>query len=123
MAAATKVAVGSTWTFIAADVTALNLLQCIASGAAVVELQTASSAPAESTEGVRLANMDTFRSGTIGDLGTGALYARRNFGNNVNLLVRGLGDAGVVTETGNFFVDGDEFMVTDGASHVSFEVV
>jgi len=27
------------------------------------------------------------------------------------------------TETGNFFVDGDEFMVTDGASHVSFEVV
>ena len=26
-------------------------------------------------------------------------------------------------ETGNFFVDGDEFMVTDGVGYASFEVV
>jgi len=87
MAAATKTAVGSAWTLIAADITTLSLLQCIAAGAAVVELQTAEEAPAESTEGIRMANMDTLGSEAINALGVGALYARRKFGNNVNLLV------------------------------------
>jgi hypothetical protein len=87
MAAATKTAVGSVWTLIAADVTALSLLQCIASGAAVVELQTSAAAPNESTEGVRMSAMDTLGSDAIDDLGSsGGLYARRLFGNNVHLL-------------------------------------
>ncbi len=87
MAAATKTAVGSAWTLIAADITTLSLLQCTAAGAAVVELQTAAETPAESTEGIRMANMDTIVGvDAISSLGAGALYARRKFGNNVHLL-------------------------------------
>ena len=86
--AATITAVGNSWTEVAADITAVNILQCISTGNAEIEVLAAASAPASSDNGIRMNERDTLGSSQLADLGTsGKIYARRLVGHNVKAVV------------------------------------
>ena len=82
---ATRTALVSTaYTQVAADVTALTLIQCPSHGSAVyrgIELVVAGSAPATTVRGIELAEGETITSANIADLGaSGKLYAKPAWG-------------------------------------------
>lgn len=77
--------VGTAYTQVAADVTALKLIQCPGGEQELVrrgiELVVAGSLPAVTVEGIELAAGETITSGNIADLGaSGILYAKPAYG-------------------------------------------
>ena len=86
--AATLTAVGNGWTEVAADITAVKILQCAATGNAEIEVLAAGSAPAASDHGIRMNERDTLGSTQLADLGaSGKIYARRLVGQDVQAIV------------------------------------
>ena len=86
--AATVTAVGNTWTQVAADITAVTILQCVATGNAEIEILAAGTTPGSTDHGIRMNERDTLGSTQLGDVGSsGKIYARRLVGSDVKAIV------------------------------------
>jgi len=84
----TKTAITPAWTQVAADISALSIIQAVAPAYAKVELAAGASAPAASAVGIRILAGDTVPDSSIDAIGTsGKLYARALSGSNVSIIV------------------------------------
>ena len=88
---ATKTVLTRTYQSVAADITALTLIQCPVAGPGMnyaIELVAASSEPAATVHGVQLRAGETITSDKIADIGaSGALYARAAPGSTAGVLL------------------------------------
>jgi len=85
---ATKTAVGSGWTEVAADISALSIIQVVSPGSSLVEFIAAASEPAASAVGIRALSGDSIPDSSIDAIGTGGkLWARRMSGSQSSVIV------------------------------------